>query len=109
MHKSMLDSASCTSQHNPTRLHAVHAVVCYSVLQRAKNLKGCFVFTSSAAAAIPNPFSVLYASTKAFISAFGASLAAEVCACSMHAWRYRLCQPSSAIISAEPVLDLGLP
>lgn len=47
-------------------------------LQLAKNLKGCFVYTSSAAAAIPNPFSVLYASTKSFLSSFGASLAAEV-------------------------------
>jgi short-subunit dehydrogenase len=49
-------------------------------LQRllAKKLKGCFVFTSSAAAAIPSPYSVLYASTKSFISSFGASLAAEV-------------------------------
>jgi len=46
--------------------------------QLAKNLRGCFVFTSSAAAAIPNPFSVLYASTKSFLSSFGASLAGEV-------------------------------
>ena len=46
--------------------------------QLAKGLKGCFVYTSSAAASIPNPFSVLYASTKSFLSAFGASLAAEV-------------------------------
>lgn len=44
----------------------------------SKGLRGCFVYTSSAAAAIPNPFSVLYASTKSFLSAFGASLAAEV-------------------------------
>ena len=36
------------------------------------------MYTSSAAAAIPNPFSVLYASTKSFLSSFGASLAAEV-------------------------------
>lgn len=43
-----------------------------------KGLPGCVVFTSSAAAAIPSPFSVLYASTKSFLSAFGASLAAEV-------------------------------
>lgn len=35
---------------------------------RAKKLRGCFVYTSSAAAMIPNPFSVLYASTKAFLS-----------------------------------------
>eukprot|EP00891_Asterochloris_glomerata_P001686 jgi/Astpho2/1686/e_gw1.00032.150.1_t len=43
-----------------------------------KGLKGCFVFTSSAAAAMPSPFTVLYAATKSFLSAFGASLAAEV-------------------------------
>lgn len=43
-----------------------------------KGLKGCFVYTSSAAAAIPSPFSALYASTKSFISSFGASLAPEV-------------------------------
>lgn len=36
------------------------------------------VFTSSAAAAIPSPFSVQYAATKSFISVFGASLAPEV-------------------------------
>ena len=49
-------------------------------LQRllARKLKGCFVYTSSAAAAIPSPYSVLYASTKSFVSSFGASLAAEV-------------------------------
>ena len=41
-------------------------------------LKGCIVFTSSAAAAMPSPFTCAYASTKAFLSAFGASLAAEV-------------------------------
>ena len=44
----------------------------------AKRLRGCLVFTSSAAAAIPSPFSVTYAATKAFVSSFGASLAAEV-------------------------------
>lgn len=42
------------------------------------NLRGCFVYTSSAAAAIVSPFTVLYAATKSFISSFGASLAAEV-------------------------------
>ena len=36
------------------------------------------MYTSSAAAAIPSPFSALYASTKSFISSFGASLAPEV-------------------------------
>ena len=40
--------------------------------------QGAVVITSSAAAAMPSPFTVLYASTKAFLSSFGASLAAEV-------------------------------
>ncbi|GIL59058.1 hypothetical protein Vafri_14014, partial [Volvox africanus] len=44
----------------------------------ADGLRGCVVFTSSAAAAMPSPFSVQYAATKAFISVFGASLAPEV-------------------------------
>lgn len=43
-----------------------------------KELPGCFVYTSSAAALMPSPFSVLYAATKSFLSSFGASLAAEV-------------------------------
>lgn len=43
-----------------------------------KKLPGCVVFTSSAAAALPSPFSVQYAATKSFISAFGASLSPEI-------------------------------
>lgn len=39
---------------------------------------GCFVYTSSASAVLPSPFSVLYAGTKAFLSMFAASLAPEV-------------------------------
>jgi short-subunit dehydrogenase len=61
--------------------NAVSAVaLTHLLLERmlAKRLRGCFVYTSSAAAAIPGPFSVLYASTKAFLAAFGASLAGEV-------------------------------
>ncbi|MEW5298338.1 MAG: hypothetical protein WDW38_000928 [Sanguina aurantia] len=41
-------------------------------------LKGCVVFTSSAAACMPCPFSAQYGATKSFISVFGASLAPEV-------------------------------
>ena len=48
------------------------------VLQVQKKLRGCIVFTSSAAAAIASPFTALYAATKSFISSFGASLAVEV-------------------------------
>lgn len=53
------------------------ADVCCRDAQTAKKLRGCFVYTSSAAAAIPSPFSVLYAATKSFLSSFGASLAIE--------------------------------
>jgi short-subunit dehydrogenase len=42
------------------------------------NLPGCFVFTSSASAVLPSPFAVTYASTKAFVSMFAASLGPEV-------------------------------
>ena len=48
------------------------------VLQLGKQLQGCFVFTSSAAATILSPMTVMYSATKAFLSYFGASLAAEV-------------------------------
>ena len=47
-------------------------------MQIDKNMKGCIVFTSSAAACIPSPFGVTYAATKSFLSSFGASLAPEV-------------------------------
>lgn len=47
-------------------------------LQVEQKLRGCFVYTSSAAAMMPSPFTVLYAATKSFISSFAASLAAEV-------------------------------
>jgi short-subunit dehydrogenase len=43
-----------------------------------KKLKGCFVFTSSIAGFIPNPFAVMYGTTKAGLSQFAASLACEV-------------------------------
>lgn len=43
----------------------------------AKSLPGCIVLTSSAAAAVASPFTVMYAATKAFVSSFGASLAVE--------------------------------
>eukprot|EP00227_Mantoniella_beaufortii_P012114 CAMPEP_0197592238 /NCGR_PEP_ID=MMETSP1326-20131121/14981_1 /TAXON_ID=1155430 /ORGANISM="Genus nov. species nov., Strain RCC2288" /LENGTH=305 /DNA_ID=CAMNT_0043157915 /DNA_START=207 /DNA_END=1124 /DNA_ORIENTATION=+ len=44
----------------------------------AKNLKGCVVFTSSAAACQPTPFTALYGATKAYISSFAASIAVEL-------------------------------
>ena len=43
-----------------------------------KNLRGCVVFTSSAAACQPTPFSALYGATKAYISSFAANIAVEL-------------------------------
>jgi len=43
-----------------------------------KEIKGCFIFTSSVSGYIPNPFAVMYGATKAFVSQFAASLAIEV-------------------------------
>jgi len=42
-----------------------------------KGLKGCIVFTSSAAGFIPNPFAAMYGCTKAGVSELAASLAVE--------------------------------
>lgn len=52
--------------------------ICISCRMLTAKVKGCIVFTSSAAAVMPGPFVSLYNSTKAFLSAFGSSLAAEV-------------------------------
>jgi short-subunit dehydrogenase len=54
--------------------------ITHHFLQRLlkKNLKGCFVFTSSVSGYIPNPFAVMYGATKGFVSQFAASLAIEV-------------------------------
>jgi len=43
----------------------------------ASKKPGLIVFTSSAAAIIPSPFTTLYSATKAFVSRFASSLAAE--------------------------------
>lgn len=40
--------------------------------------KGLVCFTSSPAGCIPNPFAVMYGSTKAFLTEFACSLAPEV-------------------------------
>jgi len=64
--------------------HECNATSCVKIthhfLQRMlkKNLKGCFVFTSSVSGFIPNPFAVVYGATKAFVSEFALSLAVEV-------------------------------
>uniref|UniRef100_A0A7S3BKG4 Uncharacterized protein n=1 Tax=Haptolina ericina TaxID=156174 RepID=A0A7S3BKG4_9EUKA len=53
--------------------------LCHYLYSRmlAKAQRGCVVFTSSSASYIPNPFAVLYGTTKAAVSAFAASLAVE--------------------------------
>jgi len=47
-------------------------------LLASSHCRGCFVFTSSASAVLPSPFAATYASTKAFVSMFAASLGPEV-------------------------------
>jgi short-subunit dehydrogenase len=65
--------------HAPAPAHDAASPLPLAALpQIGAGLRGCVVFTSSAAAAIPSPFSVQYAATKSFISVFGASLAPEV-------------------------------
>lgn len=59
-------------------LSAVHITHHFLKRMMDSNLKGCFVYTSSASAVLPSPFAVTYASTKAFLSMFAISLAPEV-------------------------------
>ncbi|GBF94051.1 testosterone 17-beta-dehydrogenase [Raphidocelis subcapitata] len=59
-------------------LSAVHITHHFLKRMMDSNLKGCFVYTSSASAVLPSPFAVSYASTKAFLSMFAISLAPEV-------------------------------
>lgn len=63
--------------HSSCRL-MLYAVAARCIPQKDGNLKGCFVYTSSASAILPSPFAVSYASTKAFLSMFAISLAPEV-------------------------------
>lgn len=66
------------ANHNCNATSAVQITHLFVQRMVAAKLKGCFVYTSSAAAAMPSPFSVLYAATKAYLAAFAAGLAAEV-------------------------------
>ena len=50
----------------------------YVKRMQESNLSGCVVFTGSPAGFLPSPFSVLYGSTKAFLTEFAASLSCEV-------------------------------
>lgn len=59
-------------------LAAVQVTHVFVTRMLAKKLRGCVVFTSSAAACQPGPFSSMYGATKAFLSSFGASLAVEL-------------------------------
>ena len=43
-----------------------------------KKLRGCVTFTSSPASLMPCPFSIIYGSSKAFLTEFATSLAAEI-------------------------------
>mmetsp|Transcript_15276 Transcript_15276/g.38850 ORF Transcript_15276/g.38850 Transcript_15276/m.38850 type:complete len:217 (-) Transcript_15276:189-839(-) len=74
--KTPLDKQMANMECNATSaVQITHHFVSSMVEQK---LRGCIVYTSSAAAMMPSPFTVLYAATKSFISSFAASLAAEV-------------------------------
>ena len=74
--RTTLDSQLANMECNATACVKVTHHFVQQLLQ--KDLPGCFVYTSSVSGYIPNPFAVLYGATKAFVSAFAASLAVEV-------------------------------
>lgn len=74
--QSNLDSQLANMECNSTACVKVTHHFLKKMIQ--KNIKGCFVFTSSVSGFIPNPFAVMYGATKAFVSQFAASLAVEV-------------------------------
>jgi len=75
------DQTSLDSQLANMECNATACVkVTHHFLQQmlSKNIKGCFIFTSSVSGYIPNPFAVMYGATKSFVTQFAASLAVEV-------------------------------
>lgn len=50
----------------------------FASIMRQKGLKGCITFTSSPAGLMPCPITVMYGATKAFLTEFATSLAAEL-------------------------------
>jgi short-subunit dehydrogenase len=57
-----------------------HVKITHEYVRRmqASNLRGCVVFTGSPAGFLPSPFSVMYGSTKAFVTEFASSLSCEI-------------------------------
>lgn len=74
--RTSLDSQLANMECNSTACVKISHHFVQQLLQ--KKLRGCIVFTSSVSGYIPNPFAVMYGATKAFVSAFAASLAVEV-------------------------------
>ena len=57
-----------------------HVKITHEYVRRMQesSLRGCVVFTGSPAGFLPSPFSVMYGSTKAFVTEFASSLSCEV-------------------------------
>jgi|TARA_B100001142_G_C14304425_1_gene644224 short-subunit dehydrogenase len=66
------------SNHECNATSAVQITHLFVCRMLNKNLRGCVVFTSSAAACQPTPFSALYGATKAYVSSFAANIAVEL-------------------------------
>jgi len=74
--KQPLDKLMANHECNATSAMKISHVFVTRMLE--KKLKGCVVFTSSAAACQPTPFSALYGATKAYISSFAANIGVEL-------------------------------
>lgn len=66
------------ANHNVNATAAIECTHHFATQMRAKKLRGCITFTSSPAGFMPAPLSVLYGATKAYLTSFAQSLAAEV-------------------------------
>lgn len=74
--KQPLEKLNANHECNATSAMRISHVFVTRMLE--KKLRGCVVFTSSAAACQPTPFSALYGATKAYISSFAANIGVEL-------------------------------
>ena len=74
--KQPLEKLNANHECNATSAMRITHVFVTRMLE--KKLRGCVVFTSSAAACQPTPFSALYGATKAYVSSFAANIGVEL-------------------------------
>jgi len=66
------------ANHNVNATAGIYIAHHFVKLMQEKRMRGCICFTSSPAMLMPCPFSALYGATKAWVTEFAMSLAAEV-------------------------------